>query len=101
MITVTFDGLRMKVEGHALFDEHGKDIVCAGASTLAFTLAEQMKRYEDNGIASLKLSIDKGVMRVDTVSNDETCAIAYDIIKTGYKLLAAKYPDHITLVDIG
>ena len=99
MITVKFDGFRMEVEGHALFDEHGKDIVCAGASILAFTLAEQMKRYEDNGIA--KLSIDKGVMRVDTVSNDETCAIAFDIIKTGYKLLAAKYPDHITLIDIG
>ena len=95
MITVTFDGLRMEVEGHALFDEHGKDIVCAGASTLAFTLAEYMQRYWG------KVTIKEGSMTITTKSYDREPEIAFDIIKTGYKLLAAKYPDHITLIDIG
>ena len=38
-------GFRIECEGHAGYEEKGKDIVCAGISTLLYTLAEYTNCY--------------------------------------------------------
>lgn len=50
MIEITFldEGKKgFTINGHANYDEHGRDIVCAGVSILAQILASEMKRYSD------------------------------------------------------
>ena len=40
MITIEINDYELKIHGHAEFAEKGKDIVCAGISTLFYTLYE-------------------------------------------------------------
>ena len=56
MITVTFycknDGLiGFKSEGHAGYDESGKDIVCAAVSTLVFTTIHAIKDLTEDAFS--------------------------------------------------
>ena len=40
MIVVEINRQGVTIDGHAGFAEHGKDIVCAGVSALAITIAD-------------------------------------------------------------
>lgn len=42
MIVVEINRQGVTTDGHAGFAEHGKDIVCAGVSTLAVTLSDSL-----------------------------------------------------------
>ena len=101
MIKVTMNGLHLMVEGHAMFAEAGKDIVCAAASTLAFTLARRMEQLENEGMASFDLQVSAGVFNLHTAQKSKDCQVSYDTIRAGFEMLAAKYPDHIQFIDMG
>ena len=45
MTTVTLEPNRLSVVGHAGYGKVGYDIVCAGISTLTFTLKESLELY--------------------------------------------------------
>jgi uncharacterized protein YsxB (DUF464 family) len=51
MTRITYDRLELKVtiEGHANHDEIGKDIVCAGISSLTYTLAMYVDKLNHFG----------------------------------------------------
>ena len=69
MITVQLSGTALTVRGHAGFSRYGSDIVCAAASMLAFTLAAAL---------------------VEAV---------FAAIGAGYRLLAARYPEYVRVMD--
>ncbi len=55
MITVTIKKnnsqiKQIKFSGHALYDDYGKDIVCAGVSAIFTTTINAILRYDQNAI---------------------------------------------------
>lgn len=87
------------VEGHSGFDEYGKDIVCAGVSTLVFTLVNSIHDEESAG----RLKLLRDIVRDGYVcleiepfdfAKERICAVA-DTCVNGLLMLAEHYPEYI------
>lgn len=92
--------LRLEARGHADYAPAGQDIVCAGASTLMQTLA-YLLAGEENAHSDAwdeedgpRLAVTAGVPRSPWVEG------AFDFAKTGFALLAERYPDHVRFADL-
>jgi len=112
MVTAVFEDnretgtMRMSMHGHAGFDELGKDPVCAGASVLAFTLAQYVSNLKEEGGLQGKpiIRISGGNMRLKFRPKLEylyEAAVMLNYACLGMQLLAAAYPMHaeIKVVD--
>lgn len=82
-----------EISGHADFDDYGKDIVCAGVSTLAYTCINTIDQYTkefnftDNE-ELMRLFVDNKSIEVDVVLNT---------FKTGIEMLVQSYGDYVKL----
>jgi uncharacterized protein YsxB (DUF464 family) len=83
LITVKVTKNSIKTTGHADYNEHGKDIICASVSILMQTL-------ELRCITSLK---DNGFMIVYTDDKQ-----ALELIAEGLKLIANNYPQYVEVI---
>lgn len=103
MITVTFTekgrNLSLRLEGHAGYAEHGKDIVCASASILAYTLASIVDSFDE---VNSVIDMTSGDTTIRCKCEDEQTfrkvADVYYYAKRGYALLAQNYPQYVRLV---
>lgn len=106
MVTASFEYgkesgyLAMKVTGHAGFAELGKDPVCAGASTLAMTVAQCIQSMGEEGKLQKKPSITIRNGRVSVVAKPKKENFAealhtFYVGEIGMQLLAASYPGNI------
>ena len=68
MIKVDIKRNHINISGHALFDDYGKDIVCASVSSIVITSINGILRIDDKAI-SYKL-YDDGLY-IDILKNDE------------------------------
>ena len=41
---------KISIKGHAMYDDYGKDIVCASVSTMVITTVNAISRFEQNDI---------------------------------------------------
>ena len=107
MIKVTFTergrNLSLRLEGHAGYAEIGKDIVCASASILAYTVAQYVMEAEHNGdlVSPAEIKLESG----DTViscepSNNISLGMQnmFLFAKMGYALLEHNYPQYVRLL---
>lgn len=92
--------LRLEARGHAGYAPAGQDIVCAGASTLMQTLA-YLLAGEENAHSDAwdeedgpRLAVTAGAPRSPWVEG------AFAFAKTGFALLAERYPDHVRFADL-
>jgi uncharacterized protein YsxB (DUF464 family) len=109
MIKVTFteshEKLSLRIEGHAGYAEHGKDIVCASASILAYTVAQYVE-YEDNQgnlNAPAEIRLESGDTVVSCEPKEEILKWlwdAYQFAKMGFLILAHNYPQYVSLDDL-
>lgn len=102
MIRVVYhrDYHRVSVTGHAGSDEKGKDLICASASILAYTLADYVKKLKDEDRVKFDLiAIEEGDTNISCSPYyddiDEVTAV-FDVICRGFELLARDYPDNIS-----
>ena len=93
-------------EGHAGQAEKGQDIVCASASMLAYTLAQNIIFSQDKG----KFKGNPRVMLKDGDAHiscrpkkDELAEIMHTffVVQVGYSLLAHNYPQYVELKLFG
>lgn len=87
----------LKMWGHAEYEEKGKDIVCAAASMLFYTLCETVTSYPDKAFKREPL-IDVKEPRCICTPKDEYKAnfdIIYQTILNGFTLLMEHYPENI------
>lgn len=85
------------VSGHAGYDDKGKDIVCAGISTLTNTLANLVRRLGDEKLVSLWMvwpDEDPHHIYVETGGNPVVNTVM-DTIMTEYCQFAGLYPDNV------
>lgn len=98
MIKVTFteSGQKhsLRLEGHAGYAEHGKDIVCASASILAYTLASFV-----NDVANSTVDLTSGDTKIECETSDKAVVNAYLHTKRGFELLAFNYPQYVRLIE--
>lgn len=98
--------LSLTVKGHAGASEVGKDIVCASASILTYTVAQYVKDMGKMDKLNSKPTIilKKGNAKVTCSPKDvyyDECRQAYLVVATGFNLLAKHYPQYVTFKLIG
>lgn len=99
---------RFKVLGHADYEVHGEDIVCAAVSILSHTalkslvdvcgLHEDEISYrvdEETGFLDVKMNIKSEDLRVKTTQ------VVFKTFIVGIKSLVESYPKYVTLENRG
>jgi uncharacterized protein YsxB (DUF464 family) len=100
-ITLLTEGekLSLKLEGHAGYAEPGKDIVCASASILAYTLATIV---ENHGI-NTTINLTSGNTTIECECTDhpmmDVIRDAFNFANVGYALLAHNYPQYVEFIN--
>ena len=91
---------RLTVTGHARSAEPGKDLVCASASILAYTLAANVANMADNGqVRQPVIKTDKGDAEISCNPRHNLKAsvtLVFDTVCVGFELLAQDYPEYIS-----
>ena len=110
-VTYTYDRDKREcsllVKGHAGQAEVGKDIVCASASILAYTIAQVVKLMERHGdlVESPTLDLEGGDATIVCRAKDDDlfAEIMQDffVVRTGYTLLAHNYPEYVQIITDG
>ena len=108
MITIIFDTdpntyrASLIVDGHANFDDFGKDIVCASVSILTYTIAKVIDNNMGSRIAEnsvVRLDNGKAFINVHCMSRECYLDILghFETVLTGYNLIAEEYPQNIVV----
>lgn len=91
---------RVKITGHAFSGEEGHDLVCAGVSALAYTLAANVGNMEDHGQAkNVKIELEKGcgIIRCEAISGcEEMVQRIFEAVCVGFELLCLNFPGNIS-----
>lgn len=88
------------VEGHAGFDEYGKDIICSAVSAVAYTGINALEELV--GIKTYGIENGYMICSVPTdISEDlkEKVSIILETIVVGFKQLQLTYEDYVSVLD--
>lgn len=88
MIKIKIDNLSLTVMGHADYAEHGRDIVCAGVSSLVNTLA--LYAVEKGG----RGEVSPGYAEIDCPRTKESEEV-FECIVNGLKGIGSAYPERV------
>lgn len=94
MIVITRSAGRITIKGHANYAEHGKDIVCAGVSTLIQTLIQSVEELTADKI---QYDIQPGAVNIKFWCLSDLTKGLVDAFFIGAKLIADEYPDNVKL----
>ena len=102
MIRALYDrqAMRISVTGHAGYAPHGQDIVCAGASTLYYTLRAALEAEAEAGRGSV-IERDGEIGFVAADGSEERARLIMDTVWQGYELLARQYGTYIKAEKTG
>ena len=97
--TVEGNTYTLVVLGHANYAEYGKDIVCAGASSLVQALIGYL---ENNDCRAEFISVDdKDGEVIISCDGGEEIAAVFNMASIGLEQIAFSYPDHVQIDIIG
>lgn len=102
MIEVTYyrEHNRLTIQGHALSDEYGKDLVCAACSTMAVTLGANIEYLESKGyVTQATAMLDPGKAELSCTPVNryrDSVKQMFMAICVGFEILANQYPDYIS-----
>jgi uncharacterized protein YsxB (DUF464 family) len=85
------------VHGHAGYDEPGKDIVCAGVSTLVQTFIQSVEELTADKI---KYSMQPGTVDIEFRNLSERAQLLLDSFFVGISLISGEYPDNVKLTKL-
>ena len=90
---------RLTIEGHAHSGEPGKDLVCAGASTLAYTLAANVANLSDNGfVRDVTVKLEPGDTEIACKARSSQVMVRriFESVCVGFEILSTNYPQYIS-----
>ena len=82
-----------EIEGHAEYDEYGKDLVCSAVTILAYSCVNSLDKYVDD----VSFEDDEIVMSVSITSPNRDTDIIFDYFKTGIETLLGNYSSYVKL----
>ncbi len=94
--------LSLEVNGHAGYDDPGQDLICAAASTLAYTFAQITEDKTFKMKKTPVIEIEKGRAKIvcePLYSLRHEIKTCLDTLIVGFKLLEFNFPEYIS-VDI-
>ncbi len=90
---------RLTISGHALFDEHGKDIVCAGVSTIAIGGLNAINEF---GLMDYcEYTVDEGhvdMLIKDCVKNE--LQVILETLYIQFKTIEESYSNYISIQEV-
>lgn len=95
MIKVNINNRQITITGHAGYDDHGKDIVCASCSSIVITSINVALRYDKS---CLKYKESEGNVQIEILSDDEFVKIIIDNMLAMLRELALTYKKNIKIV---
>lgn len=101
MITVESYANKLVIKGHAGSAEYGKDLVCASASILLYTLVTNLREVELEGDCKVAVKESSGDCEVAVCACNEATEKVKDIIHyamNGYRILAENYPENLQIL---
>lgn len=91
---------RVTVTGHAGSAEPGHDLVCAAASTLAYTLAANVfNMAEAKQVREPVIKLDAGDTEISCKASHKlkaTVTLVFDSVLLGFSMLAHDHPEYIS-----
>lgn len=92
MIKVKISPKNIRISGHALHDEYGKDIVCSSVSSIVTTSVNAIIMFNEK---SIKYIVKEGLVNIDIKKNVETTKKLLDNMVNLLEELAQDYPKNI------
>ena len=93
------------VLGHARSGEMGHDLVCASASALVLTLAENVSGLAASGAArDYNIKVAEGEAEISCVPVRRMASVItliYDSVCSGFEVLQSLYPENISYQVLG
>ena len=83
---------KIKIIGHAMYDDYGKDIVCSACSSIITTTVNGILSIDNNNISYM---VNKKGMNIDVKSEDITTQLLMKNMIKLLKELSGNYPNNI------
>ena len=99
-ITVSPKKFQLRIKGHAGYNEHGKDIICASVSYAFYNLAQVMLDYINLGLLckAPEQKDNKGNSSLKVIPKKEyesNVQICFATIARGLEVLSLQYPEFV------
>ena len=94
MIKVKIDKNHIEIKGHAMYDDYGKDIVCASVSSIVITSVNAIYKFDKEAISYEE---GNGFLKIEILKNTrETEIIILNMIEL-LEELQKQYEDNIKI----
>jgi hypothetical protein len=97
-VSITYDDQLIKsveMKGHANYAEAGQDIVCAAASSIAYTTENAIARFDSKAIDAFD---EDGYMMINVLSNDMITQKLLENMVELFEQLTRDYPNYIKIL---
>ena len=84
---------KITILGHAMYDDYGKDIVCAGVSTILTTTVNAILKFNNQAI---ELSQEKDIVLTVLSEDEVTSKLLENMVDLLYEL-EESYPKNIAI----
>lgn len=87
---------KISILGHAMYDEYGKDIVCASVSTLVISTVNNILSINDK---TIKVEQNDSRIIIEYIFKDNIIDILINNMISNLNTLANNYPKNIKIID--
>lgn len=87
---------KISILGHAMYDEYGKDIVCASVSTLVISTVNNILSINDK---TIKVEQSDSKIIIECILKDNIIDILINNMISNLNTLASNYPKNIKIID--
>ena len=87
---------KISILGHAMYDEYGKDIVCASVSTLVISTVNNILSINSN---TIKVEQSGSKIIIEYILKDNIIDILINNMISNLNTLANNYPKNIKIID--
>lgn len=94
MIKISIQDDSIVINGHAMFDDYGKDIVCASVSSIAITTINAIIEFDNT---SIDVSQNDGYLKIDILKHNKNVDILISNMIKLFEELEKKYPNNIKI----
>ena len=88
------------VEGHSGYAKCGRDIVCAGVSTLVQALAKALRNLGEHVRLDIETDQSRARYNISAKAEHEYLSYvngAFDVALCGFRLLSSAYPENVNI----
>jgi len=105
MITIrfTWEGEFLKkvnIDGHAQYDDIGKDIICAGVSALYFSTEASLKSLIEDKSQFKVDSHKSGKAEIEFLRYENDGQLLAESLVTGLRLMEKNYPEFVHIEEV-